>query len=99
MTNCRGIALERGCESIAGNDCSDGGGSGIEDDVWVDADLVDVLLELFAQAICENGIGSNKEDCTAHVLTKDYNGHGNRDLRGWDKILDSYVGLQEKRNS
>jgi hypothetical protein len=98
MANRRGIALERDCESIARNNASDGGGSGIEDDVWVDANLVNVLLELFPQAIGENGIGSNKEDCTAHILTKDYDGYGNRDLRGRDKILDSYVGLQVERN-
>lgn len=48
MANRRGIALKRGCKSISGNDASDGGGSGTEDDVRVDADLVDVLLELFA---------------------------------------------------
>lgn len=99
MADGRGIALERDSESIARNDASDGGGSSAQNDVWVDTDLVDVLLELFAQAIGEDGVGSNKEDCTSHILTEDNDGHGNRDLWRWDKILNGDVGLQTKKNS
>lgn len=96
MTNCRGIALQRSRELIARNNASDGTESDTEDDVRTDANLVDVLLELLAQPIGEDGIGSNEKDGTAHVLTKDDDSHGNRDLRRRDKILDSYIGLQVK---
>lgn len=94
MANCRGIALQRSRELIARNKTSDGTESGTDDDVRADANLANMLLELFAQTVGEDGIGGNEKDGTAHVLTKDDDSHGNRDLQGRDKILDSYIGLQ-----
>lgn len=94
MANCRGIALQRSRKLIARNNASDGTQSSTEDDIRADSNLIDMLLELLAQSIGEDRIGNNEKDGTAHVLTKDDDSHGNRDLRRRDKILDSYIGLQ-----
>lgn len=96
MANRRGIALQRSRELIPRDNASDGTEPGTEDDVRAHANLVNVLLELLTQPVGEDGIGNNEKDGTAHVLTKNDDSHGDRNLRSRDKILDSYIGLHAK---
>jgi hypothetical protein len=90
------IGLQYCSELITRDQFADGANPSADDGVRGDPDHGDALLQLLLQTVAEYGICGDQEHGAAHILAEDDDGHGNRDLRRGDEILDCDVALEYK---